>query len=139
MSGMMGKSEENLRNVFATAYQQFPSIIFIDEIDAIAPKRGVAVGEVERRVVSTLMTLMDSTRDKWQSKVTVMAATNRLDAIDTSLRQFGRFGREVRTCALSQSLHTMLTAPSDALHLRSKSEYRTRTGGLRSYAFTRRT
>jgi transitional endoplasmic reticulum ATPase len=103
----MGKAEENLRMVFAKAHDESPSIIFIDEFDAIAPKRGAALGEVERRVVSTLMTLMGGAKDMGPSKVIVIAATNRLDAIDPSMRQFGRFGREVRTCARSQRLPTV--------------------------------
>ena len=107
MSGIMGKAEENLRSVFAKAHDESPSIIFIDEFDAIAPKRGAALGEVERRVVSTLMSLMGGAKDMGRSKVIVIAATNRLDAIDTSLRQFGRLGREVRTCARSQRLPTV--------------------------------
>ena len=97
MSGQMGKSEENLRNVFTEAEKEAPSIIFIDEIDAIAPKREKANGEVERRVVSTLLTCMDGM--KGRSRVMVMAATNRPNAIDTALRRFGRFDKEVRECA----------------------------------------
>jgi transitional endoplasmic reticulum ATPase len=98
MSGQMGKSEENLRSVFDKAKDESPAIIFIDEIDAIAPKREKANGEVERRVVSTLLTCMDGM--KGRSRVMVMAATNRPNAIDTALRRFGRFDKEVRTCAL---------------------------------------
>jgi transitional endoplasmic reticulum ATPase len=93
MSGQMGKSEENLRDVFTKATESAPAIIFIDEIDAIAPKREKAQGEVERRVVSTLLTCMDGM--KGRTRVMVMAATNRPNAIDTALRRFGRFDKEV--------------------------------------------
>jgi transitional endoplasmic reticulum ATPase len=95
MSGQMGKSEENLRQIFDQAKEKSPAIIFIDEIDAIAPKREKAQGEVERRVVSTLLTCMDGM--KGRSRVMVMAATNRPNSIDTALRRFGRFDKEVRT------------------------------------------
>ena len=93
MSGQMGKSEENLRDVFTKATESAPAIIFIDEIDAIAPKREKAQGEVERRVVSTLLTCMDGM--KGRTRVMVMAATNRPNSIDTALRRFGRFDKEV--------------------------------------------
>jgi transitional endoplasmic reticulum ATPase len=107
MSGQMGKSEENLRNVFTKAAEESPSIIFIDEIDAIAPKREKANGEVERRVVSTLLTCMDGM--KGRSRVMVMAATNRPNAIDTALRRFGRFDKEVPACPLHGRLLQPLT------------------------------
>jgi len=93
MSGQMGKSEENLRDVFTKATESAPAIIFIDEIDAIAPKREKAQGEVERRVVSTLLTCMDGM--KGRTRVMVMAATNRPNSIDTALRRFGRFDKEI--------------------------------------------
>ena len=96
-SGELDKSEENLRSVFEMAKEHSPAIIFIDEIDAIAPKLDGIPGQVERRVVSTLMACMDGM--KGRSRVIVMAATNRPDAIDPSLRRFGRFDKEVRTCA----------------------------------------
>ena len=96
MSGQMGKSEENLRNVFTKAAEDSPAIIFIDEIDAIAPKREKANGEVERRVVSTLLTCMDGM--KGRSRVMVMAATNRPNAIDTVLPPFGRLATAGRPC-----------------------------------------
>ncbi len=92
MSGQMGKSEENLRSVFEKATEHSPAIIFIDEIDAIAPKRENP-GQVERRVVSTLLACMDGM--KGRSRVMVMAATNRPNLIDTALRRFGRFDSEV--------------------------------------------
>jgi transitional endoplasmic reticulum ATPase len=97
MSGQRGKSEENLRDVFQKAIENAPAIIFIDEIDAIAPRRDGNPGQVECRVVSTLMACMDGI--KGRSRVLVIGATNRPDAIDPSLRRFGRFDKEVRTCA----------------------------------------
>ncbi|KAJ1979108.1 AAA ATPase cdc48 [Dimargaris verticillata] len=93
MSKMAGESESNLRKAFEEAEKNSPSIIFIDEIDAIAPKREKTNGEVERRVVSQLLTLMDGL--KARSNVVVMAATNRPNSIDPALRRFGRFDREV--------------------------------------------
>ena len=88
-----GKSEENLRKVFQEAEKNAPSIIFIDEIDSIAPKREETRGEVERRVVSTLLTQMDGLKKR--GKVIVIAATNRENAIDPALRRPGRFDREI--------------------------------------------
>ncbi|CAO3687843.1 unnamed protein product [Rhizopus microsporus] len=93
MSKMAGESESNLRKAFEEAEKNAPSIIFIDEIDAIAPKREKTNGEVERRVVSQLLTLMDGM--KARSNVVVIAATNRPNSIDPALRRFGRFDREV--------------------------------------------
>ncbi|PPQ73003.1 hypothetical protein CVT26_014679 [Gymnopilus dilepis] len=93
MSKMAGESESNLRKAFEEAEKNSPSIIFIDEIDSIAPKREKTNGEVERRVVSQLLTLMDGL--KARSNVVVMAATNRPNSIDPALRRFGRFDREV--------------------------------------------
>ena len=93
MSKMAGESESNLRKAFEEAEKNSPSIIFIDELDSIAPKRDKTNGEVERRVVSQLLTLMDGI--KARSNVVVMAATNRPNSIDTALRRFGRFDREV--------------------------------------------
>ncbi|CAG8660413.1 7416_t:CDS:2, partial [Racocetra fulgida] len=83
----------NLRKAFEEAEKNSPAIIFIDEIDAIAPKREKTNGEVERRVVSQLLTLMDGM--KARSNVVVMAATNRPNSIDPALRRFGRFDREI--------------------------------------------
>ena len=94
MSKFYGQSEENLRKVFEEAEKNAPAIIFIDEIDAIAPKRSEVHGEVERRVVSQLLTLMDGL--KGRGKVIVIAATNLPDAIDPALRRPGRFDREIR-------------------------------------------
>ncbi len=93
MSKWYGQSEENLRKVFEDAEKNSPAIIFIDEIDAIAPKREEVTGEVERRVVSQLLTLMDGL--KARGKVIVIAATNRPNAIDPALRRGGRFDREL--------------------------------------------
>ncbi|EOR00496.1 hypothetical protein E3P92_02477 [Wallemia ichthyophaga] len=93
MSKMAGESESNLRKAFEEAEKNSPAIVFIDEIDAIAPKREKTNGEVERRVVSQLLTLMDGL--KARSNIVVMAATNRPNSIDPALRRFGRFDREV--------------------------------------------
>ena len=93
MSKMSGESESNLRKAFEEAEKNSPSMIFIDEIDAIAPKREKAQGEVEKRIVSQLLTLMDGL--KGRNQVVVLAATNRPNAIDPALRRFGRFDREI--------------------------------------------
>ena len=93
MSKMAGESESNLRKAFEEAEKNSPAIIFIDEIDAIAPKREKTNGEVERRVVSQLLTLMDGLKPR--SHLVVMAATNRPNSIDPALRRFGRFDREI--------------------------------------------
>ncbi|KAL7718632.1 Transitional endoplasmic reticulum ATPase [Entamoeba marina] len=93
MSKMAGESEGNLREAFDQAEKNAPSLIFIDEIDSIAPKRDKAQGEVERRVVAQLLTLMDGMKSR--ANVVVMAATNRPNSIDTALRRFGRFDREI--------------------------------------------
>ncbi|XP_055822799.1 cell division cycle protein 48 homolog [Solanum dulcamara] len=93
MSKMSGESESNLRKVFDEAEKNAPSIIFIDEIDSIAPNREKTQGEVERRVVSQLLTLIDGLKSR--AHVIVMAATNRPNNIDPALRRFGRFDREI--------------------------------------------
>lgn len=93
MSKLAGESESNLRKAFEQAEKHAPSIIFIDELDAIAPKRDKTHGEVERRIVSQLLTLMDGL--KQNSHIIVMAATNRPNSIDAALRRFGRFDREI--------------------------------------------
>merc|ERR1719480_516747 len=93
MSKMAGDSESNLRKAFEEAQKNAPSIIFIDEIDSIAPKRDKTNGEVERRIVSQLLTLMDGLNQR--AHVVIMAATNRPNSIDPALRRFGRFDREV--------------------------------------------
>ena len=88
-----GESEERLREIFRQAEERAPSIVFIDEIDSIAPKRDEVSGEVEKRIVSQLLTLMDGI--KGRGKVVVIAATNRPDSIDPALRRPGRLDREV--------------------------------------------
>ena len=93
MSKYHGESEERLRNVFEQAEKNAPSIIFIDEVDSIAPKREEVTGEVERRIVAQLLSLMDGMTSR--GKVVVIAATNRVDAIDPALRRPGRFDREI--------------------------------------------
>lgn len=93
MSKFYGESEANIRGVFKEAEENAPSIIFIDEIDAIAPKRSEVTGEVERRVVAQLLALMDGLESRGQ--VVVIAATNRPDSIDPALRRGGRFDREM--------------------------------------------
>jgi len=93
MSKFYGESEERLRQVFKLAQENAPSIIFIDEVDAIAPKREEVSGEVEKRVVSQLLTLMDGLESRGQ--VVVIAATNRPNAVDPALRRPGRFDREI--------------------------------------------
>merc|ERR1712110_337263 len=93
VSKLAGESESNLRKAFEEAEKNSPAIIFIDELDSIAPKREKTHGEVERRIVSQLLTLMDGLKQR--SHVIVMAATNRPNSIDPALRRFGRFDREV--------------------------------------------
>ncbi len=93
MSKMAGESEANLRKAFEEAEKNAPAIIFIDEIDSIAPKREKANGEVEKRIVSQLLTLMDGL--KGRSNTVVIGATNRPNALDPALRRFGRFDREI--------------------------------------------
>ncbi|WP_276271922.1 CDC48 family AAA ATPase [Haloarcula litorea] len=93
MSKYYGESEEQLREVFEEASEQSPAIVFIDEIDSIAPKRGETQGDVERRVVAQLLSLMDGLEERGQ--VIVIGATNRVDAIDPALRRGGRFDREI--------------------------------------------
>eukprot|EP01069_Polyplicarium_translucidae_P002608 Polyplicarium_translucidae@DN2081_c0_g1_i2.p1 len=93
MSKMAGEAEANLRKAFEEAEKNAPAIIFIDELDSIAPKREKTNGEVERRVVSQLLTLMDGLKGRGQ--VVVIGATNRPNSIDSALRRFGRFDREI--------------------------------------------
>jgi len=93
MSKFYGESEERLREIFRQAEENAPSIIFIDEIDAIAPKREEVTGEVEKRVVSQLLALMDGLKPR--GRVVVIGATNRPNAIDPALRRPGRFDREI--------------------------------------------
>ena len=93
MSKYYGESEEQLREVFDEAEENAPAIVFIDEIDSIAPKRGETQGDVERRVVAQLLSLMDGLEERGQ--VIVIGATNRVDAVDPALRRGGRFDREI--------------------------------------------
>jgi transitional endoplasmic reticulum ATPase len=93
MSKFYGESEARLREIFKEAREKAPTIIFIDEIDSIAPKREEVTGEVERRVVSQMLSLMDGLEGR--GKVIVIAATNRQNAIDPALRRPGRFDREI--------------------------------------------
>ena len=93
MSKYYGESEERLRDVFKEAQENAPSIIFIDEIDSVAPKREEVTGEVEKRVTSQLLSLMDGLQSR--GKVVVIGATNRPNAIDPALRRPGRFDREI--------------------------------------------
>ena len=101
MSKFYGESEERLRDTFKQAQENSPSIIFIDEIDSIAPKREEVSGDVERRVVSQLLTLMDGLESR--GKVVVIGATNRPDALDIALRRPGRFDREIEIGIPDQS------------------------------------
>jgi transitional endoplasmic reticulum ATPase len=93
MSKYYGESEKKLRSIFKKAEEQSPSIIFLDEIDAIAPSRETTTGEVERRVVAQLLALMDGMTSRGQ--VIVIAATNRVSGVDPALRRPGRFDREI--------------------------------------------
>lgn len=93
MSKFYGESEERLRQIFKEAEENAPSIVFIDEIDSIAPKREEVSGDVEKRIVSQLLTLMDGIKSR--GKLVVIGATNRPNAIDPALRRPGRFDREI--------------------------------------------
>lgn len=93
MSKMAGDSEANLRRAFEEAEKNAPAIIFIDEIDSIAPNRDKTNGELERRIVSMLLTLMDGVKGRGQ--IVVIGATNRSNSLDPALRRFGRFDREI--------------------------------------------
>ena len=93
MSKMQGQAEENLRKAFEECEQNQPAILFIDEVDSIAPNREKSKGEVEKRVVAQLLTLMDGVKGRGQ--VVVIAATNRPNTIDPALRRAGRFDREI--------------------------------------------
>jgi len=93
MSKYHGESEEHLREIFKQAQENAPTILFIDEIDSIAPKREEVTGETERRVVAQLLSLMDGLKSR--GKVVVIGATNRPDALDPALRRPGRFDREI--------------------------------------------
>lgn|SRR5215831_13878329 len=109
MSKFYGESEAHLRDVFQRADQNAPSIIFIDEIDSIAPKREEVTGEVERRVVSQLLSLMDGLSSR--GKVVIIGATNRVNAIDPALRRPGRFERNrrwIKHKGYNQNMHQEL-------------------------------
>lgn len=93
MSKYVGEAEKKIRDIFKEAEENAPTIVFIDEIDAIAPKRGEVTGEVERRVVAQILALMDGLKER--GKVIVIGATNRPDALDQALRRPGRFDREI--------------------------------------------
>jgi len=93
MSKYYGESEEQLREIFEEAEENSPAIIFIDEIDSIAPSRDEVGGEMERRIVAQLLSLMDGLEER--GDVMVIAATNRVDAVDNALRRGGRFDREI--------------------------------------------
>ncbi|MEM0474900.1 MAG: CDC48 family AAA ATPase [Zestosphaera sp.] len=93
MSKYYGESEQRLREIFEEARKNAPAIIFIDEIDSIAPKREEVIGEVEKRVVAQLLTLMDGLEGR--GDVIVIGATNRIEAVDPALRRPGRFDREI--------------------------------------------
>jgi len=93
VSKYYGESEQKLREIFEEAQRNAPSIIFIDEVDSIAPKRDEVVGEMERRIVAQLLSLMDGLASR--GKVVVIAATNRPNSIDEALRRGGRFDREI--------------------------------------------
>ncbi len=97
VSGMSGESEKKLREVFEQAREMAPCILFIDEIDAITPKRETAQREMERRIVAQLLTCMDdlSMENTQNRPVAVIGATNRPDALDAALRRAGRFDREI--------------------------------------------
>src|SRR3989475_407711 len=102
MSKYYGQSEERLREKFEEAQKNAPSVLFIDELDSIAPKREEVTGEVERRVVAQLLTLMDGLSGRGQ--VIVIGATNRDEAIDPALRRPGRFDREIEPSAMREVL-----------------------------------
>ena len=93
MSKYYGESEEQLREVFEEAAENAPAIVFLDELDSIAPKRSETTGDVERRVVAQLLSLMDGLDER--GEVIVIGATNRVDSLDTALRRGGRFDREI--------------------------------------------
>jgi len=93
MSKYYGESEEQLRDIFKEAKEESPSIIFIDEVDSIAPKREEVMGEVERRVVAQMLSLLDGLEER--GEVVVIGATNRVEGVDPALRRPGRFDREI--------------------------------------------
>ncbi len=127
MSKYHGESEERLREVFDEAEANEPAIVFIDEIDSIAPERDETQGDVERRVVAQLLSLMDGLEDRGQ--VTVIGTTNRVDAVDTALRRGGRFDREIEIGAPDTrgrteilQIHTREMPVGDAVDLEQYAE-----------------
>lgn len=105
VSGMSGESEAKIRELFETAVRMGPALIFIDEIDAITPKRENAQREMERRIVAQLLTSMDDLNHqiKGSNQVMVIGATNRPDSLDPALRRAGRFDREIKLCIPTES------------------------------------
>ncbi|MDZ7701473.1 MAG: CDC48 family AAA ATPase [Halobacteriales archaeon] len=127
ISKYYGESEQQLREIFEDAADESPAIIFIDELDSIAPKREDVTGEVERRVVAQLLTMMDGLEARGQ--VIVIAATNRVDAIDPALRRPGRFDREIEIAVPDEvgrreilQIHTRGMPLSDDVELTSLAE-----------------
>lgn len=137
MSKMAGESESNLRKAFEEAEKNSPAIIFIDEIDSVAPKREKTQGEVEKRIVSQLLTLMDGMKSR--AHVIVMAATNRPNSIDPALRRFGRFDREVSAFALPCASLLLLHSCSHPILCRLMLESQTPLVGSRFSESTPRT
>lgn len=132
MSKYYGESEEQLREVFEEAEENSPSIIFMDELDSIASQRGESGGDVEKRVVAQLLSLMDGLEER--EDVVVIGATNRVDAIDPALRRGGRFDREIEVSAPSQKgrreifdVHTRSMPIGDGIDL---DEYAEKTHGF---------
>ena len=132
MSKYYGESEEQLREIFEEAEEEAPSIVFVDEIDSIAPKRGEAGGDVERRVVAQLLSLMDGLDER--GEVVVIGATNRVDALDPALRRGGRFDREIEVGVPDREgrkeilqVHTRNMPLSDSVNL---DEYADNTHGF---------
>jgi transitional endoplasmic reticulum ATPase len=127
ISKYYGESEQRLREVFEEARENAPSIIFIDELDSIAPRREEVTGEVERRVVAQLLTMMDGLEERGQ--VVVIGATNRVDAIDAALRRPGRFDREIEIGVPSEpdridilKIHTRGMPLAEDVNLKSLSQ-----------------
>ncbi len=132
MSKYYGESEEQLREVFEEASENAPSIIFMDELDSIASQRGEASGDVERRIVAQLLSLMDGLEER--NEVVVIGATNRVDAIDPALRRGGRFDREIEVSAPNKQgrreifdVHTRSMPIEDEIDL---DEYAEKTHGF---------
>mgnify|MGYP002761164497 CR=1 FL=1 len=132
MSKYYGESEEQLREIFEEAEEEAPSIVVVDEIDSIAPKRGEAGGDVERRVVAQLLSLMDGLDER--GEVVVIGATNRVDALDPALRRGGRFDREIEVGVPDREgrkeilqVHTRNMPLSDSVNL---DEYADNTHGF---------